>query len=64
MYATYCRLSLPVSASWRDVIRAASTRIVPQTRFTRDHRQVRHAFYRRMLEYHHKRQKLVCQWRL
>ena len=64
MYGTYCRLNVHVSASWRDVVRAASTKLVAETRFTRAHRQVRHMFYRKMLDYHHKEQKLVRHWRM
>ena len=64
MYGTYSRLNLHVSASWRDVIRASSTRLMAQARFSKAQRRQRHAFYRQMLDYHRNAQEIVRFWRL
>lgn len=52
MYGTYCRLNLPVWASDREVIRAASKKLKRRFRHDRKRRDVRHEFYRNMLQYH------------
>lgn len=64
MYSTYCRLNVHVSASWREVVRVTSNNIIKEARFSRTHRQLRHARYREMLHYHNKEQKLVRYWRM
>ena len=64
MFGTYCRLNLHVSASWRTDIKASSRTIRPNTRLTRKYRDVRHLFYRKMIEYHHKEQELLRYWRM
>ena len=64
MYGSYTRLNLPVSASARAVIRAASGKLLAQARHNRAQRQQRHAFYRQMLAYHNDAQRLVKLWRL
>lgn len=64
MYGTYTRLNLHVSASWRAVIRAISTRLMAQARFSKAQRQQRHAFYRQMLEDHRNAQEIVRLWQL
>lgn len=52
MLGTYNRLNLHVSASPREVIRAASRKIKRSHRYAREHRADRHKFYRLMLDYH------------
>lgn len=52
MYGTYCRLNLPVWASNREVIHAASKKLKKRSRHDRKRRDVRHKFYRNMLQYH------------
>ena len=64
MYGTYSRLNLHVCASWRDVIRAASTRLIANARFSRAQRRQRHAFYRQMLDHHRNAGQIVRLWRL
>ena len=51
MFATYQRLGVPVSASSREVIKAASRKLA-KAAFTREHRTFRHDFYRAMLKHH------------
>jgi hypothetical protein len=64
MYGTYCRLNIHVYASGREVIRAASHKLKKTVRFAREHREVRHAFYKQMLNYHRRDRALVQQFRL
>lgn len=51
MFSVYLRLHLPTSATSREVIRAASTRLSAEGK-GRHFRAARHAFYRAMLEQH------------
>lgn len=64
MFGTYERLNVHVFASNRAVIKAASQKLKPECRFSREHRRGRHVFYRNMLEYHAKSQNLVRNFRL
>lgn len=50
--AQYHRLRLHVSATNRDVVRAASQMIAPWHRRSREVRAERHAFYRSAIERH------------
>jgi len=52
MFAQYCRLNVHVFQSWRDVVRAASRKINPKSRFARNVRAGRHKWYRAMLREH------------
>jgi hypothetical protein len=51
VYGTYCRLSVHVSASAREVIRAARTKLSRKGK-SREQRAARHQFIRQMLDYH------------
>ena len=51
MFGTYQRLRVPVSASAREVLRAAQRKLRKPVRYSRDHREARHQFYRAMLHY-------------
>ena len=53
-WGTYCRLNLHVSASTRDVLRAAQKVIKPEARYSRKARKQRHFFYRNMLAMHNR----------
>ena len=64
MYGTYCRLHVHVYASNIEVIRRASRKLKKSARHDRQAREARHAFYRQMLDYHHKARELVREWRL
>lgn len=64
MYGTYQRLNVSVYASNREVIRAASRKLKPSARHSREYREGRHLFYRNMIEYHAKALALVKEWRL
>lgn len=64
MYGTYQRLNVPVTASARTVIRAASRKLKPTARYARDMREARHAFYREMLAHHADERGLVRTFRL
>ena len=64
MYGTYLRLGVSVHASWRDVVRAASRKLVRKARRDPAKRDLRKQFYREMLDYHRKDQDLVYAWRL
>jgi len=64
MYGTYCRLNVHVFASNRDVITAASRKMLKASvRRGREHRAARHAFYRQMLHCHRKDRDLVVGFR-
>lgn len=63
-FGTYNRLNLHVSATGRDVIRAARTKIAEHHRRDPAMREARKAFYRQMLEYHAGAQDLVREFRL
>lgn len=63
MYGTYCRLGVHVSASYREVIRAARKKL-KKSAFRREQREARHAFYRDMLRYHADAQGVVRDFRL
>jgi hypothetical protein len=52
MFGAYQRLGLHVSATAREVIAAARTKVASTGR-TRAQREARHAYYREMLVYHH-----------
>ncbi len=54
MFGTYERLNVPVWATSREVIKAASLKLKPAVRFSPQHRDARHRFYLTMLEYHDK----------
>ena len=64
MVGTYQRLNLSVYASNREVIRAASRKLKPSARRSREYREGRHLFYRNMLEYHAEALRLAREWRL
>jgi hypothetical protein len=64
MFATYQRLHVLVSASNREVIKAASKKLKPAARTSREYREGRHLFYRNMLEYHAQARNLVKEWKL
>lgn len=51
-FAAYNRLRVPVTASDREVVRAARNKLMPEAR--RDHslRANRHMYYRAMLDHH------------
>jgi hypothetical protein len=59
MYGTYCRLRVTIAASNIDVIRAARRKVRRNMRHGRDWRQARHWFFRQMLVYHAKAQRLA-----
>ncbi len=63
-YGTYLRLEITVHDGWRAVVRAAAKKVAPRARRDRTQREARHRFYRQMLEYHRKAQKIVSYWRL
>jgi hypothetical protein len=60
---TYNRLNLHVSASYRDVVRAASKKLERKVRFARKYRKDRHAFYRAMIKQHRDARKLFDHFR-
>ncbi|CAM5299609.1 hypothetical protein AFEL58S_00423 [Afipia felis] len=64
MFATYQRLGVHVFASWRDVIRAASTRLAANARHDPARRPSRKQFYREMLRHHRDAQQIVHRFRL
>jgi hypothetical protein len=64
MFATYQRLHLHVFASWRDVVRAASTRLAADARHDPARRPARKQFYREMLRHHRESQRIVHRFRL
>jgi hypothetical protein len=64
MSGTYQRLYLPLSATPRDVIKAARRRIAGSAKRDRAWREQRHLFYRRMLECHRNWQELCRYWRM
>lgn len=64
MQATYDRLHVPMSASWRDVVRAARSRIAKRHRRSPAMRQERKRFHRKMLGCHARHQDLVLTFRL
>jgi hypothetical protein len=64
MQGTYDRLRVHVFAPWRDVVRAANTRIAKKHRRGRAMREARKRFYREMLGCHQRHQELVRTFRL
>jgi EAL domain-containing protein (putative c-di-GMP-specific phosphodiesterase class I) len=64
MLGTYHRLNLHVSASDREVVRAARLKIDRMFRRDPDVKEARKHFYRTMIDYHHKAQDLCKGWRL
>ena len=64
MQGTYDRLHIHVFASWRDVVRAAKTRIARKHRRDPAMREARKRFYREMLGCHQRHQELVLAFRL
>lgn len=64
MQGAYDRLRVHVFASWRDVVRAANTRIARKHRRDPAMREARKRFYREMLGYHQRHQELVLTFRL
>ncbi|WP_274630853.1 hypothetical protein [Arvimicrobium flavum] len=64
MFSTYLRLDITVHDNWRSVVRAARTRIAPETRRDPALRDRRKHFYRAMLAHHADAQHLVHLWRL
>lgn len=60
--STYGRLNVHVWASNRQVIKAASTKL--RDKFNPKEREVRHKFYRLMLEEHKAHQELCLEFRL
>lgn len=63
-YATYCSLNVPVSASARQVIRAARLRIRKKDRENPRVRAVRKEFYTYLLKHHADAQALAMRYRL
>ncbi|AUH35590.1 hypothetical protein [uncultured Paracoccus sp.] len=63
-FSAYCRLNVPVSASHRTVIRAASSKINPRARFDPDRRGDRHEYFRAMLDHHNDARDLAARHRL
>ncbi len=61
---TYYRLNVLVSASNREVIKAASKKIMRHHRFSRAAREDRHKFYRYILRCHESSQTLVKEFAL
>jgi hypothetical protein len=59
MQGAYDRLRVHVFASWRDVVRAANTRIARKHRRGAVMREARKRFYREMLGCHQRHQELV-----
>lgn len=57
-FNTYLRLNLHVSATSREVLRAAQRKLKPEFRYDRLLRGQRHAFYREMLQHHRDAQNL------
>jgi hypothetical protein len=64
MQGAYDRLRVHVFASWRDVVRAANTRIASKHRRSAAMREARKRFYRDMLGCHQRHQELVRTFRL
>ncbi|ABE65057.1 hypothetical protein Nham_4475 (plasmid) [Nitrobacter hamburgensis X14] len=64
MQGAYDRLRVHVFASWRDVVRAANTRIARKHRRGAAMREARKRFYREMLGCHQRHQELVLTFRL
>jgi len=64
MFGTYCRLNLPVDASWRAVVRAAIKKLDPAAVSDPQLRPDRKAFYKIMLEHHERAQEMVSAYRL
>lgn len=65
MYAgTYNRLHVHVSATDREVIKAARKKLKHHALHDIDYRDSRHELYRAMLKYHHDHQKLVQHFKL
>jgi hypothetical protein len=63
VFGTYNRLNVHVGASDIDVVRAARRKLKKSVRRARVHREGRHAFYRKMLAYHHEARDLFIEWR-
>ena len=63
-YGTYLRLDITVHDGWRAVVRAAAKKLTPGARRDPAKRNVRHRFYRQMLDYHREAQEIVSYWRL
>ncbi len=63
-FATYRRLNVHVHASAWDVIRIASRKMIaPRSRFSREQRAARHAFFRAMLAHHAEARGIVRRYR-
>jgi hypothetical protein len=62
-YAQYCRLNVSVGATNREVIKSASRKIKKKSRFNREQRAPRHAFYRAMIAQHNKAKSLFDHFR-
>lgn len=63
-FGTYLRLDITVHDGWREVVRASAKKLTPEARRDPAKCDVRHRFYRQMLEYHRETQKIVSYWRL
>jgi len=63
-YGTYLRLDITVHDGWRAVVCAAARKLTPEARRDPAKRNVRHRFYRQMLEFHREAQEIVSYWRL
>jgi hypothetical protein len=63
-YGTYLRLDITVHDGWCTVVRAAARKLTPEARRDPAKRNVRHRFYRQMLEFHREAQEIVSYWRL
>ena len=63
-YGTYLRLDITVHDGWCAVVRAAAKKLTPKARRDPAKRELRHRFYRQMLEHHREAQEIVSYWRL
>jgi hypothetical protein len=64
MFGTYQRLMVRVSATPREVVKAARGRLKPSCWHDPMYREARKAFYREMLGYHAQARAIVREWGL
>lgn len=64
-FVTYQRLNVHVYASAWEVIRTASRKMIaPRSRFSREQRAARHAFFRAMLAHHAEARDIVRRYQI
>ncbi len=63
-YGTYQRLGVHIWGSNLTLIRAARKKLKPEVLHSRAHRNMRHSFYKRMIEFHQAEQRLCIRFRL